>query len=82
VTKKLWKVFALMGVPKILQSDNGSEFVNQAVESLKKLYGIEERLSTPYHPRANGLVERKNKEVERTLEEVKAEFSRFCTSTT
>ena len=52
---------------KILQTDNGSEFANTVVRELTTLYGIDHRLSTPYHPRANGLVERQNKEVGRRL---------------
>ena len=31
------------------------------------MYGVEHRLTTAYHPRANGLVERQNKEVSRAL---------------
>jgi len=37
------------------------------MKQLIKLYGIDHRLITPYHPRANGLVERTNKEVGRGL---------------
>ena len=48
-------------------SDNGTEFVNQLMKQLIKLYGIDHRLITPYHPQANGLVERTNKEVGRGL---------------
>jgi hypothetical protein len=35
--------------------------------TLTTLYGIDHRLITPYHPSANGLVERMNKEVSRAL---------------
>lgn len=63
----LWTLMCDFGIPKILQSDNGTEFVNKVISELVQLYGINQRLITPYHPRANGLVERKNKEVSRLL---------------
>ena len=55
------------GFSRIMQSDNGTEFVNELVAQLTKLYGIDHRLITAYHPRADGLVERQNKEVTRSL---------------
>lgn len=63
----LWQVICDFGIPKIIQSDNGTEFVNKVVQQLTLLYGIDHRLITPYNPRANGQVERKNKEVSRLL---------------
>jgi len=67
VARSLWKIFCEYGTPKILQSDNGSEFVNQAVQAMTHLYGVDHRLITAYHPNANGLVERKNKDVSQAL---------------
>lgn len=58
VARKLWKVFCIIGIPKILQSDNGSEFVNDILRSLVKITGIEHRFISPYNPRADGKVER------------------------
>ena len=42
----------------MLQSDNGSAFVNSIIKQLMSLGGIDHRLVSPYHPRANGLAER------------------------
>ena len=67
VARALWKIFYEFGTPKIIQSDNGTEFVNSVMQGLTKLYGVDHRLITPYHPRANGLVERVNKEVGKGL---------------
>ena len=58
VARKLWKIFCLIGWPRILQSDNGSEFVNEVLRALVKLAGIDHRLISPYNPRADGKVER------------------------
>jgi hypothetical protein len=58
VARKLWKIFCLIGWPRILQSDNGREFVNQVLQALMRLTGIDHRLISPYNARADGKVER------------------------
>jgi len=58
IASTLVDIFCNFGFPKILQSDNGTEFVNQVVAHLTKSAKIDHRLTTPYHPRANGLAER------------------------
>jgi transposase InsO family protein len=55
----LWlDIFTTFGFPKIIQSDNGTEFVNQRVAKMVEVSRIEHRLISPYHPRANGVAER------------------------
>lgn len=54
----LFKVFCWWGAPRMIQSDNGTEFVNKVVEQLTKKFGIIHRLGPPYTPRAQGKVER------------------------
>jgi transposase InsO family protein len=51
-------VCCTLGFPKILQSDNGTEFVNGLIREIKQHAGFEHRLITPYHPQANGTAER------------------------
>ncbi len=63
VASEIWKVFADYGVPKVLQSDNGSEFVNALVAELVALYGVQHRRIQAYTPRANGQVERTNRSI-------------------
>ena len=58
VAQELWKLFAMFGLPEIIQSDNGSEFVNSVVRSLLKLINVDHRLITAYNPRCDGKVER------------------------
>jgi len=48
-------------VPRILQSDRGTHFVNEIIQRLTKRFRIKHSLSSPYHPQSNGLVERFNK---------------------
>jgi hypothetical protein len=54
----LFEVFTTFGFPKIVQSDNGTEFVNSVLKHLFDGAKIDHRLVTPYHPRANGVAER------------------------
>lgn len=78
VAKEIIKVFCDFGFPKVLQSDNGTEFVNQILHHITEESGIDHRLTLPYNPRANGLAEKwvgtiKNALVKR-LEENKADW--------
>lgn len=66
------------GTPKILQSDNGSEFVNKLVAELVELSGIDHRTVSAYNPKANGQVERTNPVIENILKkELKGERHRW-----
>jgi hypothetical protein len=58
LAEKFYMIFCAFGPPKIMQSDNGTEFVNQLVEALLKAANVDHRLVAPWNPRANGLAER------------------------
>jgi hypothetical protein len=58
IANELWQVFCIIGIPKIIQSDNGPEFVNEIIRALVKINGIEHRFIAPYNPRCDGKVER------------------------
>jgi transposase InsO family protein len=47
-----------VGFPKILQSDNGTEFDNSLLNEIVRLSKMDHHLITAYHPHANGLAER------------------------
>ncbi len=49
------------GCPRKIISDRGTYFNNQVIEKLLEQFKIRYNLSTPYHPKTNGLVERFNK---------------------
>ena len=67
VARTLWEIFTIIGVPRVLQSDNGTEFKNEIVAALTRLEGIEHRFISPYNPRADGKVERSVKTVKETV---------------
>lgn len=49
-----------MGLPSVITTDQGTEFNNHMNEVLMREFNIEHRLTTAYHPQANGLDERYN----------------------
>lgn len=51
------------GFPKALTSDRGSNWVGDFWKRLCKIAGIEQRLSTAYHPETDGATERMNQEI-------------------
>jgi hypothetical protein len=57
VARSFWEIICDFGIPKVIQSDNGSEFVNEIVKGLCSLMGVDHRLVSPYNPRANGAAE-------------------------
>jgi transposase InsO family protein len=59
--------FKLFGVPKILLSDNGTQYANQVINELSKLVELSLEKSTAYSHEENGIVERANKEVLRHI---------------
>jgi transposase InsO family protein len=67
VARTLWEIFTIIGVPRVLQSDNGTEFKNEILAALTRLEGIEHRFISPYNPRADGKVERSVKTVKETV---------------
>src|SRR5690606_19352642 len=55
------------GLPKVLRSDNGTQFVNRTVDQLNRYLGVQHHRVLPYSPESNGHVERANQEVLRHL---------------
>jgi transposase InsO family protein len=57
VAWKLWKMWCRAGFPKVIQHDNGKEFVNQLLGTLATEVGVDQRCVSAYYPQANGLAE-------------------------
>lgn len=61
-------IFTLIGAPSVLQSDNGREFANQIVSSLKDLWPeLKIVHGKPRHSQSQGSVERANQDIENML---------------
>ena len=55
IAKQLYIIFTWYGCPDVIVSDRGTEFCNQLNEALFYYFGVEHRVTAPYHPEANGL---------------------------
>ena len=51
-------VITKVGIPHIVVTDNGRQFLSQIFKDLSHIYNFEHRTTTPYHPEGNGAVER------------------------
>ena len=60
VAEALCRIFSRVGVPRQILSDQGSQFVSEVMQEVYRLLSIQHITSTPYHPQANGLVEKFN----------------------
>lgn len=60
-------VFRLHGVPATIVTDRGSVFVSQFFATLMKALGVQQLLSTAYHPQTDGQTERANRVMEDCL---------------
>ena len=49
-----------MRLPAVITTDQGQEFHNQFNSQMLEVFGVQHRMTTPYHPQANGLDERYN----------------------
>nr|XP_006812973.1 PREDICTED: uncharacterized protein K02A2.6-like [Saccoglossus kowalevskii] len=68
---KLKQVFATLGIPEILASDNGSNFTSDEFSHFLNVNGITQILVALYHPSSNGLAERAVEIVKNGLNRVK-----------
>ena len=60
-------VFSRHGLPEVIITDNGRQFISDITEAMVDLYGSWIRFITPRHPEANGQVENTNREIEKVL---------------
>jgi hypothetical protein len=58
IAKELLNIFCLFSFPKVLTSDNGTEFISEIVSQLILMSGITRNLSLPYNPLGNSVTER------------------------
>ena len=61
--------FSMFGLPSILQSDNGREFVNKLIEEVASTWPGQVELVSghPRHPQSQGLVEQAHYTLERMM---------------
>ncbi|XP_063825507.1 uncharacterized protein K02A2.6-like [Ostrinia nubilalis] len=70
--KTLDEIFSRFGYPKVLVSDNGTQFVNPKFAAFLKQRGIFHKRSAPYNPATNGQAERHVQILKNKLRSLKA----------
>jgi transposase InsO family protein len=65
--RALFEIFSIIGIPRILQSDNGDSFSADLIHALTHSLGIHHRFIAAYNPRADGKVERIVRTVKSTI---------------
>ena len=60
IAKELVKVFARIGVPEEILTDQGTNFTSRLLYEVYRLLQVQPIRTSPYHPQTDGLVERFN----------------------
>ena len=60
VAEELVKVFARLGIPREILSDQGSSFQSKLLQELYRLLRVEALRTSPYHPQTDGLTFQQN----------------------
>ena len=60
VAKALIEIFQRMGIPKVMLTDQGTQFTGELMRGVQEILEIEAKFTTAYHPQTNGVVERFN----------------------
>ena len=67
IAEELVNLFARVGVPKEILTDQGSNFTSQLLQEVYRLLHIQPIRLSPYHPQTDGLVERFNQTLKTML---------------
>ena len=70
VARFLYEVMCWHGCFKTQINDQGKEFVNEVSDALLEFPGIDQRVTSAYHPQSNGLCERQNRTIKDSLVKV------------
>lgn len=74
IASKLRKLFCRYGCPEMIVTDNGPQFQKKtAFTNLLQEFGVSHRKVAPYHPEANGEVERFNRNLKKCIQTAIAE---------
>ena len=80
ITRELIKIFAVLGMPNILHSDQGQNFESTILRQTLNAFGIVKSHTTAYHPQGDGMVERFNRsllQLLRSYVEQEADWERY-----
>ncbi|KAL5479435.1 hypothetical protein EMCRGX_G022956 [Ephydatia muelleri] len=73
IAEELVRVFARVGIPEEILTDQGSNFTSQLLSEIYQLLHVHPIQTTPYHPQTDSLVERFNQTLTAMLRKVAVE---------
>ena len=73
IAKELMSLFARVGVPEEILTDQGANFTSGLLQEVYRLMGIKPIRTSPYHPQTDGLVERFNHTLKSMLRKTASE---------
>jgi hypothetical protein len=73
VTEALFEMWSRLGIPDEVVTDQGSQFSGELMREVNKLLDIKHHMTTPFHPMANGLVEKMNGSLKSMLRKLSLE---------
>ena len=76
VCEELKKLFMDVGVPSVITSDQGTNFISSLTKEFLKMFGISPRFNTPGHPESSGIEERWNQIFKKMIHHVIIDNSR------
>ena len=76
IVKALTKFFSLFGLPKVIQSDQGSNFMSRVFAQVLKQLDIKHCHSSAYHPESQGALERFHQTLKSMLRTYCLEFDK------
>lgn len=76
VVKALSQFVSVFGIPKVIQSDRGTNFTSHMFAQVLKLLGVTHNLSTPYHAQSQGALERFHQSLKSLLRAFCVELAR------
>ena len=76
VVKALVKFFSIFGLPKVAQSDQGSNFMSRVFSQVMKQLNITHVCSSAYHPESQGAIERFHRTLKSMLRTYCLEFEK------
>lgn len=65
------KYCAMFGIPDVIRSDNGPQYIGHAFQSFIQKWGINHVTSSPRYPQSNGFIERQIQTVKRIMKKAK-----------
>ena len=67
IVEKLKNLFSEQGIPAILRTGNGPQFISHKFQRFAEEFGFQHTTSSPYHPHGNGFIESQVKIVKQAL---------------